>query len=70
MPKHRPIGRGRGGRLPAGTRLHSQLGSTPKVSNPLERDAGHYPTLREQFGPGGRSGRYPIEKRRTGRYPN
>jgi hypothetical protein len=59
---HPRIGRGSVGRgsLPA------QYGAGAKITAPTLRRTGHYPGVVEQ----NRSGRYPTNVRRTGRYPN
>jgi hypothetical protein len=73
MPRNLIGGRGSGGRLPAGTPMPQQFGSTPKVSSPTaggrNGTTGHYPEPGEQSSSSRTTGRYP-RTRRTGRYPN
>jgi hypothetical protein len=64
MPKHKPIGRGSGGRLPAGTRLPAQFGAGAKITAPTSGYSGDYPSR-------GRTAPHNVQQsRRTGRYPN
>lgn len=64
MLRHTPIGRGRGGRLPAGTRLPAQYGAGAKITAPTSGYSGGYPSA-------GRTAPHNVKQsRRTGRYPN